>query len=104
VTRSIPSRTREWIVEGALASVAVVLMVVAGARAFSAVTALERTTLVTTSVSASSRDASVGVCAEANAGRQCAVCVCSGGSGLMYHSVLDLHVHAIGGFIDIGSS
>jgi hypothetical protein len=104
IVRGIPSRTREWIVEGAVASVAVVLMVVAGARAFSAVTALERTTLVTTSVAASSRDASVGVCAGASARRQCAVRVRSGGSGLIHHSVLDLHVHAIGGFIDIRSS
>jgi hypothetical protein len=63
--------------------VTVVLMVVAGARAFSAVTALGRTTQVTTSVTASSRGASV---------------------GLIYHSVLHLHVHAIGGSIDIGSS
>lgn len=79
-------------------------MVVAGARAFSAVTALERTTLVTTSVTAPSRDASAGVCAGANVRRQCAVRVRSGGSGLIYHSVLGLHIHAIGGFIDIGSS
>jgi hypothetical protein len=79
-------------------------MVVAGARAFSEVTALERTPLVTTSATASSRDASVSVCAGANALGQCAVRVHSGGSGLIYHSVLDLHVHAIGGFIDIGSS
>ena len=83
---------------------AIVLMVVAGARAFSAVTALERTTLVTTSVTASPRDASVGVCAGANARRHCAVRVRSGGLALIYHSVLDLHVHAIGGSIAIGSS
>ncbi|MEA2314848.1 MAG: hypothetical protein QOI03_1540 [Solirubrobacteraceae bacterium] len=100
MTRRIRSRTREWIVEAALVSVAVVLLVVAGVRAFSAVTALERTAPVTTSL----RDASVGVCAGANARRQRAVRVRFGGSGLIYHSVLDLHVHAIGGFIDIGSS
>jgi hypothetical protein len=100
VTWRIPWRTREWIVEGALATVAVVLIVVAGVRAFSAVTAFERTTLGT----ASSRDASVGACARARARPQCAVRVRSGGSGLIYRSPLDLHIHAIAGFIDIGSS
>jgi hypothetical protein len=98
VNRRIPSRTRVWIVEGALASVAVVLMVVAGARAFTAVSALERATLVTTSATASSLDLSVDACAAANARRQCTVHVRAGGSGLIYHSVLHLQFHAFGGF------
>jgi hypothetical protein len=104
VTRRIASRTREWIFERALASVAVVLIVVAGARALSAVTALERATLVTTPVTASSRDVSVAACAAVNARRQCAVRIRSGGSGLNYHSVLHLRVHAMSGFIEIGNS
>jgi hypothetical protein len=103
VTRRISSRSRDWIVEGAVASVAVMLMIVAGVRAFSAVTALEPTTLMTTSGARSSRDVSVGVCAGANARRQSAVRAGAGGSELINHPVLELHVDALGRFIDIKS-
>lgn len=61
MTRRSRSRSREWIVDGAIATVAVALIGVSGARASSEVTALERTTPVTTLVIASPRHASVGV-------------------------------------------